>query len=224
MGSLNIRALQGRLDEQSNAIEELNQQISQVEARTRERKFNEEELSISEGDSPRKARVEAQLAEAARLHEQVGTRMSTGALASVGEPGFGDPMRRKEAMEMEAQQLRAENEKQSSDIENFRAQLAQVREEANSKIDAANERIRLLRRERDDNRQEREYINLEVRRLEEDSENLSVVHTQLAEQRDALLRIVEDLHQSTVASGLNTDTARQSVDSIRATIKNFSFP
>lgn len=224
MGSLNIRALQGRVDEQSNTIEELHQQISQVEARIRERKLNEKELSISEGDSPRKARVEAQLAEAARLHEQVGTRMSTGAPASLVEPGFGDPMMRKEAMETEAQQLRAENEKQSSDIENFRAQLAEVREEANSKIDAANERIRLLRRERDDNRQEREFINLEVRRLEEDNENLSVGNMQLAEQRDALLRIVEDLHQSTVASGLNTDAARLSVDSIRATIKNFSYP
>ncbi|CAJ1363857.1 unnamed protein product, partial [Effrenium voratum] len=52
--------------------------------------------------------------------------------------------------QVEAQGLRDSNEHLRADIEAVKLSLDKVAEEANSKIDAANERIRSLRRERDD--------------------------------------------------------------------------
>jgi hypothetical protein len=220
MDSPEVEAAQGRVKDQTFEIEELHRQITQVEAKTRERKLSEVPLSPAEQDTPRRARVEQQLAEAERF-QQVASRMSSGGTSLV-EPGFGDHSMRSEAAELAAQQLRDDNMKQQAELDGLRAELVKVREEANSKIDAANERIRLLRRDRDDAREDSERLKLDSRQLEGQNEQLSEENLQLAEQRQALLRIVEDLHQTTVVAGLDEGT-RRSVDSIKASIMaNFS--
>merc|ERR1712061_279738 len=116
------------------------------------------------------------------------------------------------AVEAEAEQLREANNKQKTQIESLRAEVESVRLEANGKIDAANERIRALRRDRDESLREGERLAGEIKTAAAQKEEVTMEAKQLSDQKEALLRIVEDLHQTCVGAGLQT--SRRSIDSI----------
>lgn len=100
------------------------------------------------------------------------------------------------------------------EVERLRQEVGNVSLEANGKIDAANDRIRTLRRERDDARQEAERMRAEVTQLNDQQAQLSEETHELSEQIQALLRIVEDLHQACMGDQVYLDNMRQSIDSI----------
>jgi len=126
-----------------------------------------------------------------------------------------DPLQKTVALEMETETIRSANQKQKAENERLRTDVERVREEANTKIDNANERIRALRRDRDEAQREFRTLQGEVQRLHTTQNDLLAETRQLAEQKDALLQIVEDLHQACAGAGLQT-VGRQSIDSITA--------
>lgn len=100
------------------------------------------------------------------------------------------------------------------ELEGLQDELAKITQEANEKIEAANVRLRSLRRER-------EEAGLEVERLEEENRGLQQGVEDLLEQRDTLIqqkealeKIVEDLHQSFDQSGGLPGAGRSSIDSV----------
>mmetsp|Transcript_85911 Transcript_85911/g.170525 ORF Transcript_85911/g.170525 Transcript_85911/m.170525 type:complete len:415 (+) Transcript_85911:79-1323(+) len=123
------------------------------------------------------------------------------------------------AKEAQLEQLRAANAKQKAQIETLRVEVENVRQEANSKIDGANERIRSLRRERDEHQANADRATEEAKQLTQQTEELADETRQLEEHKRALLRIVDELHQTCETAGLQA--SRRSIDSITA---NFSRP
>jgi len=119
---------------------------------------------------------------------------------------------------VEAEQLKATNHRSQAEVAALRSELERVEEEANRKIDAANKNIRALRQQRDEALQEGERLAQETNTLHKQQEELEVDMKQLAEQKEALLRIVEDLHQTCVGAGLQT-MGRGSIDSITASFR-----
>merc|ERR1711920_80315 len=75
-------------------------------------------------------------------------------------------------------------------------ELATIGDEANGKIEAANERIRSLRKERDDAQRDQEQLTADNRQLVLNIQELTSEKGKLAEQKESLLSIVEDLHQA----------------------------
>jgi len=121
--------------------------------------------------------------------------------------------------EGQLENLRAANAKQQAQIETLRGEVENVRQEANSKIDVANDRIRSLRRERDDHQANADRAANEATELAQQQEELTHETRQLEEHKRALLRIVDELHQTCQSAGL--EASRRSIDSITA---NFSRP
>merc|ERR1740129_2100564 len=104
-------------------------------------------------------------------------------------------------------------EQQQVELENLRAELAQVAGEANSKIESANERIRALRADRDGAIQDVERLSAENQNLLEKVEKLSAEKEQMTEHKEKLMHIVEDLTQTCANAGLPL-AGRKSIDSI----------
>lgn len=129
--------------------------------------------------------------------------MSTGAARRGREVDANQELARQQAL---LRQLREE-------LQSSQDELAKIGDEANSKIEAANFRIRALRRERDEaltSMQERRDANEQLRLALEDLEEEKA---QLNEQKEALIRIVEELHQSCNKAGLPSGD-RASIDSL----------
>jgi len=118
----------------------------------------------------------------------------------------------------EAEDAKALAEQSRAEATNVQAELDKISSEANLKIEQANNRIRTLREGRDKAEQDLQQCkNGTIAKLDDDKANLESENRQLAEQKEALLRIVEDLHQTCIAAGLNT-AGRQSIDNITCTI------
>lgn len=118
----------------------------------------------------------------------------------------------------EAEDAKALAEQSRGEAANVQAELDKISSEANLKIEQANNRIRTLREGRDKVEQDLQQCkNVTIGKLENEKVNLESENRQLAEQKEALLRIVEDLHQTCIAAGLNT-AGRQSIDNITCTI------
>lgn len=115
------------------------------------------------------------------------------------------------AQSYEIERHRAEQLK--SELSTLQQDLAMIGDEANRKIDQANVRIRTLRQERDDAAREVGQKANELRKLTEAQLELTAEKRKLTEQKEALLQIVEDLHQTCVCAGLNM-RGRLSIDSI----------
>eukprot|EP00913_Durusdinium_trenchii_P002092 g1931.t1 len=107
-----------------------------------------------------------------------------------------------------------------SELRALEADLSKIGEEANNKIEAANVRIRALRREREEAQrqlEERREGNMKLQSMLEDASNSCVPFiskqekSQLMQQKEALIRIVEDLHSSCTQAGLPA-TDRASID------------
>merc|ERR1711957_204506 len=93
-------------------------------------------------------------------------------------------------------------ERSRRDRRDAEAELETTSAEANEKIDAANDRIRTLRKDRDEAVQERERFRDDNGRLMQENEAMDVEKQGLEEQKEALLKIVEDLHSSCVGAGV----------------------
>eukprot|EP00434_Breviolum_minutum_P023222 symbB.v1.2.020482.t2/scaffold1729.1/size181395/19 len=120
-----------------------------------------------------------------------------------------------------------------SELRAGEVELAKIAEEANNKIEAANLRIRSLRRERDEAQRALEERRQGNQKLQSMLEEMEQEKGQLVEQKEAqplsnktcwlhhstdshlqaLIRIVEDLHSSCTQAGLPA-TDRASIDSI----------
>eukprot|EP00927_Polykrikos_kofoidii_P057000 TRINITY_DN51102_c0_g1_i1.p1 TRINITY_DN51102_c0_g1~~TRINITY_DN51102_c0_g1_i1.p1 ORF type:complete len:443 (-),score=64.30 TRINITY_DN51102_c0_g1_i1:23-1351(-) len=119
---------------------------------------------------------------------------------------------------VETPELSNTDESQSSaanrnQVEALQASVAKLKEEASRKIETANERIRVLREERDELFQEGQRVISETEIIISHREELESENRQLLEQKQALLRIVEDLHQTCVGAGLESD-GRRSLDEV----------
>eukprot|EP00928_Gymnodinium_smaydae_P043618 TRINITY_DN29189_c0_g1_i1.p1 TRINITY_DN29189_c0_g1~~TRINITY_DN29189_c0_g1_i1.p1 ORF type:complete len:448 (+),score=102.10 TRINITY_DN29189_c0_g1_i1:102-1445(+) len=121
---------------------------------------------------------------------------------------------RKWAMPSEqVERMRGSNAQREQQIQALRAELDGVRREAARKVDAANERLQSLRSDRDEAIQEAVRLRTEARQMMRENEALEQERMAFAEQKEALLRIVEDLHQTCATAGLQKD-GRRSIDSI----------
>merc|ERR1711933_376159 len=99
---------------------------------------------------------------------------------------------------------REANELQN-ELDGVRQMMDNLSEEANRKIEAANDRIRTLRARNSETEQELNQLKSNtLPLLGEEKATLEDENRQLAEQKEALLRIVEDLHQTCATAGLNT--------------------
>eukprot|EP00929_Paragymnodinium_shiwhaense_P119560 TRINITY_DN91462_c0_g1_i1.p1 TRINITY_DN91462_c0_g1~~TRINITY_DN91462_c0_g1_i1.p1 ORF type:complete len:420 (+),score=94.07 TRINITY_DN91462_c0_g1_i1:131-1390(+) len=115
----------------------------------------------------------------------------------------------------EAKRERELAERLQKDLEQLQRELLRVGEEANTRIGTANDNIRALRKERDvalaDLQQQKEAHGA----LADRREKAALEKAELIEQKEALLQIVEDLHQACSAGGLG-DAGRKSVESLFA--------
>jgi len=125
----------------------------------------------------------------------------------------GKESERREALEAAAA---AASSTSRQETEHLQSELTKMSAEANAKIDAANERIRSLRRDRDEALREAERVAAEKRQLQQDKNALLLEKDQLTEQKEALLKIVEDLHQTCIGAGQQglQGATRASIDSI----------
>jgi len=111
-----------------------------------------------------------------------------------------------------------EGQRLEEELDDLQEELANIGEEANRKIEAANSKIRVLRDERDVAVRDVESRIADLRRFTEERDELLSEREGLAQQKDALLKIVEDLHQTCVSAGLQLSAfvgGRASIDSFR---------
>lgn len=104
----------------------------------------------------------------------------------------------------EVEEVKLRGEKLRIDNQNLQAELDRVSNEANQKIAAANNCIRTLK-------QQREEFDRKLAQLADDKISLEAECDQLAEQKEALLAIVDDLHQTCIAAGIDGE-GRQSIE------------
>mmetsp|Transcript_100059 Transcript_100059/g.254414 ORF Transcript_100059/g.254414 Transcript_100059/m.254414 type:complete len:408 (-) Transcript_100059:18-1241(-) len=157
--------------------------------------------------------LEEQAAEQAReleaLKEQLRSQQAKGLAAGRRQDSEG-------GSSDEARRQRELGDRLEQELAGLREELAKIGDEANSKIEAANVRIRALRQERDDAVREVEQENLHLRKVQETKEDIISEKVKLSEQKEALLKIVEDLHQTCIGAGLSmTTTGRKSIDAFK---------
>lgn len=103
------------------------------------------------------------------------------------------------------------------EFEDLQAELEAVGETLRGRLQASQDRLRRMREQRDDALQANEGLDHSIRRLGADYQRQVAENAKLAEEKESLMRIVEDLHESCKASGIGVpDAARQSVESIIA--------
>mmetsp|Transcript_27193 Transcript_27193/g.54954 ORF Transcript_27193/g.54954 Transcript_27193/m.54954 type:complete len:454 (-) Transcript_27193:67-1428(-) len=128
-----------------------------------------------------------------------------------------DPLGRTLATEAEVERLKAVNSAEQARIEALRAELEGVRQQANNDVDAANDRIRSFRRDRDESIRECKRLEAEAEQVVGQREELAKENRQMAEKVQALKRLVEELYETINGAGLQA--SRKSVDSINAIFK-----
>eukprot|EP00913_Durusdinium_trenchii_P003553 g3286.t1 len=119
-------------------------------------------------------------------------------------------MQRVQQAQAEAQRYREDNKALQADVVVAKQRIDEIAAQANGKIDSANERIRTLRKERDAAQKEADRLRGAGERLVSRQEECRRERQELAEQKEALLRIVEDLHQTCKAAGM-TNAGRHSI-------------
>jgi len=102
------------------------------------------------------------------------------------------------------------------ELEGNQVDLSKIGDEANNKIEAANVRIRALRREREEAQRAGEERKAANQNLQKMIEVVEHEKSQLRDQKEALIRIVEDLHTSVTKAGLPAGNGmdRASIDSL----------
>lgn len=84
------------------------------------------------------------------------------------------------------------------------AEINKVQAEASAKIDAANSRVNSLASDCESMRRDAERLKTEAQVLRAQHQEIQFEVAQLAEQKEALLRIVEDLHKTCIFAGSPT--------------------
>ncbi|CAE7544369.1 Uso1 [Symbiodinium natans] len=200
--------LRAQADEQAQEIELLQEQL-QSASRVTTAPTSAEALDVllNGGDQWRQKPSMTLLEErtSRQLEEARGLAMQTeAALARRGRDA--EAHKELETQQSLSTQLRGE-------LQSYEVELSKLGEEANNKIEAANIRIRALRRERDEASRslaERREGNQKLQLLLEELEDEK---SQLAQQKETLMRMVEDLHACCNEAGLPA-ADRASIDSI----------
>jgi len=160
------------------------------------------------------ARVQSQAQKIQDLKNQLRSRPGlSGSDQSSRVSNGQDALQRAQLAQVEARKCRESNEALKAEIASVKASLEKVAVEANGKIDNANERIRTLRKERDEALKEGDRLRAGGERLLSRQEECRRERQDLSEQKEALLRIVEDLHQTCKAAGM-TNAGRHSIKDI----------
>eukprot|EP00439_Symbiodinium_sp_Y106_P031419 s911_g3.t1 len=113
-----------------------------------------------------------------------------------------ESVQRSQSLLAETKKARDLNEGLKAEIGAVKLNLDKVAEEANGKIDAANERIRSLRRERDEALKEGDRLRAEGERLMSRQEAARKETEDLAQQKELLLTVVEELHRTCNNAGI----------------------
>jgi len=90
-----------------------------------------------------------------------------------------------------------------AEVTRLQTELESTVANANAKIDAANERIRNLRHDKDEAVREVERLTMQAQRVLDERNELEMENQKLCEQKEALLKIVEDLHRTCEGAGLS---------------------
>jgi len=200
--SARLQDVRGRVQAQTEMLEVLRRQVREAEDQLRSAK-EATQRSMAGGTSPDQPSPGDRSPWTPPSWERSRADTDTSPSSSVGKA--------------EVERLRAANGAQQARVDALRADLARVRQEANNNVDAANERIRALRRERDESFRECKRWEAEVEKAAGQHEELSNENRQLAEKVQALKRLVEDLYETVHGAGLQA--SRRSVDSINAIFK-----
>lgn len=105
-----------------------------------------------------------------------------------------------------AERQRGELERLRREAEALEEELASIRQEAKDKMEAAEANMRVLCSKREDADRLAEDHKAEKQRLHREAEQLNRENASLAEQKEALMSIVEDLHQLCDTNGLTAGT------------------
>lgn len=113
----------------------------------------------------------------------------------------------------EAEDARLAEKQSKESLETVQNEVDKISQEANQKIEAANDRIRTLRVQR-----EKAEQDLKSRAASHEAEVAALKNDNqvLQEQKEGLMRIVEDLHKACEGAGLTT--GRESIDQITRTL------
>jgi len=165
------------------------------------------------GAEPRR-RIEDQAKDIEALRSQLQDAVESPTLG-----GFSDcPTHRSLFNDLGVERARSANEKKRAELQELRSELDRVSSQANEKIDLANERLRELKRDRDEARAEAARLQTQCYSLRQECDHLHAESHQLAKDKEELLLIVEDLHNSCAGAGLSS-AGRQSIDSTLANLK-----
>uniref|UniRef100_A0A7S0AIT4 Uncharacterized protein n=1 Tax=Pyrodinium bahamense TaxID=73915 RepID=A0A7S0AIT4_9DINO len=118
----------------------------------------------------------------------------------------------------EAERQRALGDRLRQELEVLEEELASIRQEAKDKMEAADANIRVLRGKREDAARLAEQQKAENLRMLQEVDQLRKDKVNLAEQKEELMKIVEDLHQTCDTHGLTAGT-----DAIHS-ITHYRFP
>eukprot|EP00418_Pyrodinium_bahamense_P052927 CAMPEP_0179183070 /NCGR_PEP_ID=MMETSP0796-20121207/90717_1 /TAXON_ID=73915 /ORGANISM="Pyrodinium bahamense, Strain pbaha01" /LENGTH=445 /DNA_ID=CAMNT_0020886923 /DNA_START=102 /DNA_END=1438 /DNA_ORIENTATION=+ len=202
-----LQDLRGQVQEQAQAMEALRRQVQEAEDRL-----------VAVRDASRDE-AEGTGAWTAGLTPPERSRAgSTSGSSALGlAKREAEPLGRTIAIEAEVEQLRASNSLQHARLSALQAELEDVRQQANDNVDAANEQIRALRRDKDASLHEGRRLEVETQQLTGQKQELSSEKQQLVEQVEALKRLVEELYETVNCAGLQA--SRRPVDSINAIFK-----
>jgi hypothetical protein len=116
-----------------------------------------------------------------------------------------------EAAAQEVEQQRCIAERLRGQMSELKGEFKKIGDEANKKIEAANLRIRSLRTERDEGELEAKEGTLLCQKLRASQEELVGERDRLAEQKEKLMKVIEDLDQACSKQGLSI-LSRQSLE------------
>jgi len=198
-----VQEAQERVQKQAQTLENLKGRVQEVD-----QGFKAEEERGQEQERQWNQRLQEIEKREASIQSELSRSASVGLSArSIGETrrvqGQTDSAETKEAKD-ELERMRDSNARQRAQIDVLKGELQKVKLEANRKIDTANERIRALRKERDDSAEEGERLRNQGQEFNARYKTADLEARQSSEQKEALLRIVEDLHQACAGAGLQT--------------------
>mmetsp|Transcript_105249 Transcript_105249/g.296352 ORF Transcript_105249/g.296352 Transcript_105249/m.296352 type:complete len:392 (-) Transcript_105249:42-1217(-) len=166
--------------------------------------LHEQATQGAHGGAQAEERLRSLVSSRAQEIEELRRQLQSGAAAAEVAERINDADQSEEASRA--------NQSRQAEVESLKAELDRLSIEANSKIDAANERIRSLRRDRDEATGEAQRLRQESSHVDRETDNLREDYRQLADQKETLLEIVEDLHRTCLGAGLEA-AGRNSIDS-----------
>jgi len=110
---------------------------------------------------------------------------------------------RRKMLELEIAREQELGEELTRDADELEDELNKIGEEANAKINSANVRILALRDERVEFAEQVEQLTHTNRRLRNERDELMTRKASLAEEKESLMKVLEDLHQACNSAGLS---------------------